>query len=123
MSEIEGQTKADFADWVRNVWQVVQGIPRGCVLSYGEVSRLAGSGGSARRVSQAMRRAPRGMKLPWHRVINSQGKISFPADSPEYRRQLSLLEDEGVVFLNGKTDLGQYGYEQALDQLIWGEPE
>jgi len=115
--------KPDFGAWVRNVWQVVQGIPPGCVLTYGEVARLAGSGGSARRVSQAMRRAPRGMKLPWHRVINAQGSISFPADSEGFRQQKALLEKEGVVFLNGKTDLQRFGYQGALDRLLWGEPE
>lgn len=111
----------DFGTWVKNVWQVVQGIPRGCVLTYGDVARLAGPGGSARRVSQAMRRAPRGMKLPWHRVINSQGKISLPPDSEGYRQQKSRLEKEGVVFLNGKTNLEKYGYECALDRLLWSD--
>jgi len=115
--------KPDFGEWVKNVWQVVQGIPRGCVLTYGEVARLAGNGGSARRVSQAMRRAPRGMKLPWHRVINAQGGISFPAGSPAYRQQKTLLENEGVVFEDGKADLRRFGYEGALDRLLWGDPE
>lgn len=123
MAESFDTSKADFGAWVQNVWQVVQGIPRGCVLTYGEVARLAGVGGSARRVSQALRRAPSGMKLPWHRVINSQGGISFPADSDGYRQQKSRLEKEGVVFLNGKTDLQHFGYAGVLDQLLWSEPE
>jgi len=123
MSNHSGLDKPDFGAWVKNVWQVVQGIPRGCVLTYGEVARLAGSGGSARRVSQAMRRAPRGMELPWHRVINAQGGISFPLDSEGYRQQKALLEKEGVVFRNGKTNLQRYGYAGALDRLLWGETE
>jgi len=114
--------QADFGAWIRNVWRVVQEIPCGCVLTYGDVARLAGDGGSARRVSQAMRRAPRNMKLPWHRVINAQGRISFPANSEGYRTQKALLEREGVVFLNGKTDLQRFGYAGALDRLLWGEP-
>jgi methylated-DNA-protein-cysteine methyltransferase-like protein len=113
---------ADFDNWVKSVWQVVNGIPRGHVLTYGEVARLAGMSRAARRVSMAMRRAPRGMKLPWHRVINAQGKISFPADSSGYQRQKELLEHEGVVFLNGKIDLERFGYRGALDHLLWGEP-
>ena len=40
--------------------------------------RLAGMGRAARRVSQAMRRAPRGRKLPWHRVVNARGEVSRP---------------------------------------------
>lgn len=113
---------SDFDNWVKAVWQVVAGIPRGHVLTYGEVARLAGMSRAARRVSMAMRRAPRGMKLPWHRVINAQGKISFPPDSSGFQRQKELLEQEGVVFLNGKIDLERFGYQGALDHLLWGEP-
>lgn len=115
--------KSEFDQWVKTVWQVVDGIPRGHVLTYGEVARLAGMSRAARRVSQAMRRAPRGMKLPWHRVVNAQGKISFPADSSGYQRQKELLEGEGVVFLKGKIDLEKFGYQGALDHLLWGEPQ
>ncbi len=113
---------SDFDNWVETVWHVVRGIPSGHVLTYGEVARLAGMSRAARRVSRAMLRAPRSMNLPWHRVINAQGKISIPRDSPGHRRQKELLEREGVVFLNGKIDLERFGYQGALDQLLWGEP-
>jgi len=112
----------DFDRWVQNVWQVVRGIPRGHVLTYGDVARLAGMSRAARRVSQAMRRAPRGMKLPWHRVVNAQGRISFPPDSSGYRQQQERLQEEGVVFIEGRIDLDRYGYRGALDHLIWSEP-
>ena len=113
---------SDFNSWKKSVWQVVQGIPHGHVLTYGEVARLAGKSRWARRVSQAMRRKPKGMSLPWHRVVNAQGKISFPEDSHGYQEQKDRLEQEGVVFLDGKIDLDKFGYQGALDQLLWGEP-
>ena len=113
---------ADFGSWVKRVWHVVGGIPRGHVLTYGDVSRLAGPGGSARRVSQAMRRAPRKLALPWHRVINAQGRISLPADSPAYHEQKRLLEMESVQFTGDRIDLDRFGYAGALDQLLWGQP-
>ena len=115
-------TASDFDKWVKTVWQVVQGIPRGHVLTYGDVARLPGMSRAARRVSQAMRRAPRDMQLPWHRVVNAQGKISFAEDSTGYRQQKDRLEAEGVIFLNGKIDLDRFGYRGALDHLLWGEP-
>lgn len=115
-------TTSDFDRWVRNVWQVVEGIPRGHVLTYGEVARLAGMSRAARRVAQAMRRAPRTRKLPWHRVVNAQGRISLPADSPGYRQQKQRLEEEGVVFVKGSIDLDRFGYQGALDHLLWSEP-
>jgi len=112
----------DYGTWVKNVWGVVAGIPSGHVLTYGEVARLSGNRRAARRVSQAMGRAPKKMKLPWHRVVNVQGKLSFPADSQAYQRQKTLLEKEGVIFVKEKIDLQRFGYEGALDQLLWGEP-
>jgi methylated-DNA-protein-cysteine methyltransferase-like protein len=112
---------ADDGNWHRNVWKVVSEIPPGHVLTYGEVARLAGMPRWARRVSRALQRAPRGIRLPWHRVINSQGKISFPENSHGWQRQKDLLEDEGVVFLNGRIDLELYGYRGAVDRLLWGD--
>jgi len=108
-------------DWYRSVWKVVSEIPSGHVLTYGEVARLAGLPKAARRVSQALRRAPRQMELPWHRVINAQGKISFPENSSGWIRQKDRLEDEGVTFLNGKVNLEQFGYRGAVDRLVWGD--
>ena len=108
-------------DWYRSVWKVVSEIPAGHVLTYGEVARLAGLPKAARRVSQALRRAPRQMELPWHRVINAQGKISFPENSSGWNRQKDRLEDEGVIFLDGKVNLEQFGYRGAVDRLVWGD--
>lgn len=119
-SEIESEHGDNF---VRQVWTVVCGIPSGHVLTYGEVARLAGRQNGARHVSQAMRLAPRNLRLPWHRVINAQGKIAIPEGSSGYKRQKDLLESEGVVFLNGKVDLGRYGYQGVVDKLLWGRPD
>jgi methylated-DNA-protein-cysteine methyltransferase-like protein len=113
--------KTTDVNWHQSVWKVVSEIPSGHVLTYGEVARLAGMPRAARRISQALRRAPRGMNLPWHRVINAQGKISFPEDSSAWKKQKDVLEAEGVVFLNGKIDLDQFGYRGAVDRLLWGD--
>jgi methylated-DNA-protein-cysteine methyltransferase-like protein len=60
-TEIDPLTHSpDFDRWVKNVWQVVESIPRGHVLTYGEVARLAGMSRAARRVGQALHRAPKG---------------------------------------------------------------
>jgi len=120
MNERPELNKTDDGNWYQNVWKVVAEIPTGHVLTYGEVARLSGMPRAARRVSQALRRAPRAMDLPWHRVINAQGKISFPQDSRGWQMQKDRLEREGVVFLHGRIDLQQYGYRGAVDRLLWG---
>jgi len=121
MSSDKKINKTEDGNWYQNVWKVVSEIPSGHVLTYGEVARLAGMPRQARRVSQALRRAPQGIKLPWHRVINAQGKISFPEDSSGWQEQKDMLQDEGVVFLNGKIDLEHFGYRGAVDRLLWGD--
>ena len=113
--------KTEEGNWHQSVWKVVSEIPSGHVLTYGEVARLSGMPRAARRVSQALRRAPRAMELPWHRVINAQGKISFPEESSGWKMQKDKLEDEGIVFLNGKIDLDHFGYRGAVDRLVWGD--
>ena len=115
------ENKKPDRSWAKQVWKVVLDIPAGHVLTYGEVARLSGMPRAARRVSQAMSWAPRAMKLPWHRVINAQGKISIPEDSPWHEKQKSLLQEEGVVFLKGKVDLERFGYQGAVDALLWGD--
>ena len=94
----------------RRVWDVVGRIPKGRVLAYGEVARLAGLPGHARYVGYVMRRLPKGSKLPWHRVVNAQGRLSFPPGSDSYKRQKSRLEAEGVIFSNERLSLKRYGW-------------
>ena len=110
----------DNEDRYRRIWEVVDGIPAGCVLNYGEVARLAGFPGRARLVGRALGLAPKGMKLPWHRVVNAQGQISFKPGGEKHRRQRELLEAEGVVFVDGVIDLEAHAPGAALDRMLWG---
>ncbi|MEC9192074.1 MAG: MGMT family protein [Pseudomonadota bacterium] len=84
------------------IWQVVSRIPRGKVATYGQVARLADLSGYARYVGYTMKMLPSGSKLPWFRVVNSKGELSFPKHSAQYRTQQEKLEAEGVVFSEGK---------------------
>lgn len=111
---------SDPDDRYRRVWDVVAGIPRGCVLNYGEVARLAGLPGRARLVGRALGLAPESMKLPWHRVVNARGRISFRADGAKYREQRRRLEAEGVTFVDDAVDLESHAPQRALDRMLWG---
>lgn len=92
------------------VYEVVMQIAYGTVASYGQVSMLV-PGSTPRLVGYAMASAPPGMELPWHRVINSRGKIS-PRDSGSGAdEQRIMLEEEGVAFdEKGCIDFGLYGW-------------
>ena len=107
---------------LERVWRVVGEIPRGRVSTYGRVARRAGLPRRARFVGYALRCAPADLLLPWHRVINAQGRSSFAQGSDRYRTQLALLREEGVRLVAGRVDLGRYGWPPAqtdLDRLLW----
>lgn len=101
-AEQRSQTDEIYA-WVRRV-------PEGNVATYGQVAALAGRR-SARQVGYAMAALQGGSEVPWHRVINSRGKISPRAGSEGHLLQRVLLEAEGIVFsADDKVDLEKYGW-------------
>jgi methylated-DNA-protein-cysteine methyltransferase-like protein len=103
---------------LERIWKAVARIPRGEVASYGSVAERAGLPRRARLVGHALKVAPAKLGLPWHRVLNAQGRISLPAGSKAHRMQRRLLEEEGVVFRNGRVDLAR-GRGVDLDALLW----
>lgn len=103
---------------LERIWRAVASIPRGEVASYGAIARRAGLPRRARLVGHALKVAPASLGLPWHRVLNAQGRISLPAGSKAHRTQRRLLEAEGVVFRNGRVDLAKSG-SPDLDALLW----
>jgi len=72
-------------------------IPRGKVATYGQIAALAGNPRAARQVAWVLHSASDKEKLPWQRVINSQGGISLPRYGG-YELQRALLVKEGVKF-------------------------
>lgn len=85
-------------------YQIVSRIPRGRVMTYGQVAALIGNPRLARRVGQAMFCAPPERGLPCHRVVKKDG--SLPPERVFHGRQRRLLEEEGVTFLpDGRVDL------------------
>jgi methylated-DNA-protein-cysteine methyltransferase related protein len=81
------------------IYELVQRIPPGKVLTYGRVASLLNVPLGARAVGWAMRELPSGSKVPWQRVINASGGISTHyLDSDGKVLQQKLLEDEGVRF-------------------------
>jgi methylated-DNA-protein-cysteine methyltransferase related protein len=84
------------------IYAQVRKIPRGKVATYGQIASLAGLEGQARQVGYAMAALPSSSTIPWHRVINAQGRVSMRSEGPGGSIiQQQLLEREGVVFSGG----------------------
>ena len=87
------------------VVQILKEIPRGRVVTYGQVARMAGSPRAARQVVRILHTMSEKHGLPWHRVVNAKGEIVVPSEESR-ELQRALLETEGVMFLpNGRVDL------------------
>jgi len=100
------------------IWKVVSNIGSGRVMAYGEVARTAGYPRHARMVSKAMSRSPE--SLPWYRVVRSDRTLAFDVGSEAYKKQRGLLEEEGVLFINGKAQPLFSEDDKNLDELLWG---
>lgn len=87
------------------IYTIIANIPEGFVASYGQVATLAGYPQNSRLVGRLLKQMPDDSVIPWHRVVNSQGKISFPAGSDKYQEQRQKLLLEGVSFKNDKVNM------------------
>ncbi len=96
---------------VEAIYQCLRHVPPGKVVTYGQLAKLAGLSSAARFVGTTLKKLPKDTQLPWFRVINAQGKISFPEDHPHYSRQKHLLEKDGVEFYGNKVSLSQYQWQ------------
>jgi methylated-DNA-protein-cysteine methyltransferase-like protein len=96
------------------VIELIKRIPKGRVMTYGQIAACAGNHRAARQVVRILHSQTRKHRLPWHRVINAKGEIGIR--EPALReRQIELLEQEGVVLSTGmKIDLGLYLYQPTV---------
>jgi len=92
----------------QNVRELIKQIPYGRVATYGQIAAYAGNPRAARQVAWILHSCSRKDNLPWHRVINSKGRISLPQGGG-YEIQKKLLEIEGIMFKeNNSINLSIY---------------
>jgi methylated-DNA-protein-cysteine methyltransferase related protein len=90
-----------------NAVSVIKNIPFGKVATYGQIAMMAGNYRAARQISWILRSSSKKHDLPWHRIINKQGKISL-RKSEGYELQEVMLKKEGIIFEDDKIDLSKY---------------
>ena len=119
--KVAEQKSSDTSSEAR-ILEAVRRIPRGRVCTYGGVAQVAGLPRRARLVGTVLRTTSV-KNIPWFRVINASGRISFPRGSDAYSRQRRKLEAEGIVFVGGRVDLRKCGWPEvgeSLDEYLWG---
>ena len=104
----KAEPKSEAAGPFQRVWGIVKRVPRGRVVTYGQLAEMIDHRLSPVGVGWAIRAAAPGA-IPWHRVVNSRGGISTDREHPG--RQRTLLEAEGVRFdAEGNIDLERAGW-------------
>ena len=116
---------AGSGDSYKRIYAVVSRIPRGRVATYGQVARLAGLPGQARLVGYALSAVGVHSGIPWHRVVNAQGRISLRrGGSPGGTVQRLRLQREGVRFAFGdeiaKRRVGQSTPSRPIPVTVQG---
>ena len=107
----EAEDAADsIPSFDQRVYAVVAQIPHGRLATYGQVAELIGAWGCARQVGWALKRLPLPSELPWHRVVNAQGRISLSVsrEGSDWM-QVELLRREGIsVDEQGRLPLARH---------------
>lgn len=110
VSSIE-TSKSATQELAEMIIAVVATIPYGKVASYGQVAALAGLPRHARLVGRVLSQMDSDSEIPWHRVINAQGKISLNRlDNVGYNEQQARLLAEGIVFERGRVSFKHFGW-------------
>lgn len=103
-----------LAPLTRRIIRLIRAIPEGAVSTYGRIATLAGSPRSARQVARILHSSSEKYDLPWHRVVNRQGRISLNQHQG-FEIQRQLLIDEGVrVDAGGTIDLDRFEWRPDI---------
>lgn len=105
------------SDSYSRIYAVVRRIPRGRVATYGQVAALAGLAGQARLVGYALHAVAEESRVPWHRVVNAEGRISIHGADSASTTQRLRLEQEGVRFdARGRVRLKEWRWNEGLGE-------
>ena len=104
------------------IYALIKQIPSGQVATYGQLAECVGC--TARQAGYALAATPSDKAIPWHRVVNAQGKLSIRASGQASTEQYQRLVSEGLVFSASKRlDLNRYRWQPVDDESDWDEPD
>lgn len=106
---MRGRQKKQRQPFTERVIEVVRSIPPGKVTTYGMVAQYAGNRMAARQVARILHSCSGKEALPWHRVVNREGRIVISSDQAVIQKM--LLEDEGI-------EIGP-GNRVCLEAYLW----
>jgi methylated-DNA-protein-cysteine methyltransferase-like protein len=98
-------------NFTKEVIHIISNIPKGRVMTYGQIAFNAGNPFGARQVARILHSMSQKESLPWHRVINAKGMISLGGELGLIQK--SMLIDEGIIFKNNRISLRKFQYHSS----------
>ena len=117
------QIAKESGEFSFRVYEAVSLIPAGCVATYGQIARLAGSPRAARAVGNALHRNPEPDRIPCFRVVDSAGRLTGAFAFGGMDRQRELLTEDGVAVVNYRVDLERFQWRDGGEDPRRGEDE
>jgi methylated-DNA-protein-cysteine methyltransferase-like protein len=97
----------NMRDFSEQIYTQIANIPKGKVSTYGDIANAIGYKGYARQVGKCLSQLPSNTTLPWHRVINGQGKLSLTGERG-LQQKARLTEENIEISDNGRVNLRRY---------------
>lgn len=101
--------------FTERVIHIIQSIPVGKVMTYGQIAALAGNPRGARQVVRILHSMSRKYDLPWHRIINAKGEIAIKDGEGSFVQKDRLLSEAIALTQSGKVDLTYYRYSPVTE--------
>ncbi|WDT86137.1 MULTISPECIES: MGMT family protein [unclassified Alteromonas] len=103
-------------DVYQRVEKTLRVVPRGVVVSYGQLADLSGLPGRARLIGKCLQELKG--EHNWHRVVRADGKIAFPSGSDKAHEQRERLLIEGVIVKNNRISMQKFGWRPDLHTIL-----
>ena len=112
---IEGKSRNSSKELSEKVYNYLTTIPKGKVVTYGQIAEFLGNKGLSRVVGTILHKNPDGDKYPCYKVLNSKGELAdaFVFGGKDIQRQ--MLEKDGIVVIDNKVDLKKYQWENSVN--------
>jgi O-6-methylguanine DNA methyltransferase len=94
------------------IWRYLRSIPKGRVVTYGQIAAYLGNPKLARAVGNALHRNPDGDKNPCYKVVSASGKLAAQYAFGGMAAQKQRLERDGILVENDRVNLSIYRWDE-----------
>lgn len=106
-----------MTSFTERVVRIIQSIPAGKVMTYGQIAALAGNPRGARQVVRILHSMSQKYDLPWHRIINAKGEIAIKDAEGSFTQKNRLVFEGIVLTQTGKVNLAHYRYHPVTEWI------